>query len=91
MKLFIIIFDCLWDGINWYISKKELVQPRIEEIEKYRATILEMIEQIELFDREGLQSFLFDPIQSTTHITDYVRNLKRESVKLTYNLFNIEH
>lgn len=68
-----------------------LVQPRIEEIKKYRTSNQEMIKQIEVVDMEGLQYFMSDSIQSTTHIENYVKNLKRESIELTDNLFYIEH
>lgn len=71
--------------------KTTLLQPRIEEIKKYRATNLEMIDQIEMVNREGLQYFLSNMIWSITHLENYVKNMKRELVELIDNIFDIEH
>lgn len=66
-------------------------QLRIDEIGKYRASILELIEKIETSDRKAIQSVDSNPIHVTSRMENYVRNIKREPVKLTNNMFEIEH
>lgn len=73
------------------LPKRESMQPRIQEVIKYRVSTLEMIERIEEVKREGIKCFLSNQIRSSTHMESYVRNLGRESIELTHKLFNIEH
>jgi len=66
------------------------IHPKLDEVDKFITTNSELIDKIEIVDKEEIHSFIIDLIHITAHVETYVINFKRDSLKLNDGFIEVK-